>query len=625
MNKYHYFYGQIVTDDELRNAFDKIEQYLTNQNSELDHSGIFDGLAVSATSPISMSVEVTAGAARESGNGFRIPVSVYQTFDCNEDEYGNSTISDLLAGEGRWCSLYIRYQREESNPRTDDYGTLIYYDQMDGFELFIRRGTKGNTVDKDTLDKPATIGSAVLLCDLWFEDGATFIESSDIVLTRRQEYFRKDLLGTTETATSIKGAIDILSEKLGIDLLDADQPTGADDGAHYVGLGGHDSQSEFQWADGGYLTASGDNVHEALKKIVTDLGNSQGQSKAGGRLISADNTKPIWADSNNLGDDSTIDSSVMGYIEAIVGDLASVNGEDLIGVSYVSVSYLGEIYSITTATTIKEQIEQLAEKILTRIDVEGDDRIAGNLLPATTDTHEVGSASYLFQAIHTNRIITSSNHCEIGSTDSGGGGTAFVSYDTIVAYLETIAGDPVFYPTVNNDLSIGTSAKRIKEIYATDINVDNGNVALGGGAKIVDNDHKTSIIQMHACAQAGLEGSFIKSYDGDYLRNRNTTDTLWFPINLRNGQIIQNISVYCGHTTTAKLDVILMDYNTDGGYSTIATQNFTGFGYRDVVISGLNYIVTLGKIPVVKVEFTSYLDQRVYNCRVEFENVEWPL
>ncbi|MDO8941683.1 MAG: hypothetical protein Q7U75_00790, partial [Desulfobacterales bacterium] len=220
-------------------------------------------------------------------------------------------------------------------------------------------GVKGGVAFKATLARAGILTTAVMLADIWFEAGATEIDAADIELTRREDYYRADVSGISIVAGSPKAGLQQLGAivtTIPVGLANADLPTGANDGAHKIGLGGHASQPGWQWETGVQLNAPGDTVHDVLEKIVSDLGRLEAQGVPGSRLLAAGAVTETWADGSTV-DPGIYDDTIGGYLAGMVRDLAGAAGGDKVGAPVVA----GAPYALPAGTVEKHLGELLAD------------------------------------------------------------------------------------------------------------------------------------------------------------------------------------------------------------------------------------------------------------------------
>lgn len=382
MKKHTWYYNQIVTETDMNEEATWIQDAEKNLARDIAEYGAFSGLNVSPTGPATTSVVVSAGVARDRNSGSRMELQLAQNVACDQDEFGNPTYTDLLPGEGRWCSIYVRPKVVDSDLRTDGHGFPVWFTQTESLEFFLHVGIKGPIADKAILARPGLLTTAVMLSDIWFEAGSTAIDLADLDVSRREDYYRATVAGVDVVAGSPKVALQQLGAVVSgsvANLADPDLPTGANDGAHQVGLGGHATENEWQWEGARQLDATGDNVHEVVQKIVSDLGRMETQGVPGSRLVSAGGVTETWADASTV-DAGVYDDSVGGYLAGIVKDLAGVEG----GLKVGGDSSVGSPYSLS-AISLQGHDEELLVSLNDHVNTSGHP-VNAISHPATTST-----------------------------------------------------------------------------------------------------------------------------------------------------------------------------------------------------------------------------------------------
>lgn len=416
MKKHTWYYNQIVTETEMNEEATWAQDAEKNLARDIAEYGVFSGLNVSPTGPATTSVVVAAGVGRDRNSGSRMELQLAQNVACDQDEFGNPTYTDLLPGEGRWCSIYVRPKVVDSDLRTDGHGFPVWFTQTESLEFFLHVGIKGAVAFKATLARPGLLTTAVMLSDIWFEAGATAIDLADLDVTRREDYYRADVSGVSIVAGSPKAGLQQLGAivaTIPVNLADADLPTGANDGAHQIGLGGHATENEWQWEGARQLDAAGDDVHEVVQKIVSDLGRLETQGVPGSRLVSAGGVTETWANGDTV-DAGVYDDSVGGYLAGIVKDLAGVEG----GLRVGGDSSVGAPYSLT-AVSLQGHDEELLVGLNDHVNTSGHpvDAISH---PVTTSTFADARVLAANQGINRwNELVNILGEKPVGAGTSG--------------------------------------------------------------------------------------------------------------------------------------------------------------------------------------------------------------
>jgi hypothetical protein len=494
MKIHTFYYGQIVTESDLNDGFTWVQNAEKSLAKDIAENGVFDGLLVTPTSPVSTSVEVSDGVGRIVDDGSRVYNSATQIVPCTVDEFGVATFTDLIAGEGRWCSIYAKFKSVNSDLKTDGHGLPVWFTTSESVEFFLHLAPKGLIINKTTLPRPGTIPTAILLADIWFEFGSLPIIAGHLETTRREDYYRQIVSGIEISAGSPKATLPLLGSAISAvtsSFTDPDLPTGAADGAHSIGLGGTASLPQFQWAGGNFLDSFGDNVHMTLEKIVSDLGNLQTSGSSGSHLISH-NITMTWFGGVAPTD---FDSSIGGALEGTIFDLSKsvgVSGADLVGSSLVA----GAPYALAAAS-IQTQLVTLLGDLNNHVNTAGH---ASNAITcaATIATWADGSwlaSQNLLQRFESLVSVLGQMQVALGPTGAGliGCGLTSQSHSTetlswpgnvsvndkfiavanSVVHRVSVDGDTRlagnFNPLANLGASLGTLVRQFQNVYVENI------------------------------------------------------------------------------------------------------------------------------------------------------------
>jgi hypothetical protein len=175
VNRYDYFYRQVVTEAELDAGFTAAED--ADHALAVDNGlfGIAAGMSVTQHGAGDMTVDVSLGSAYDNlGQRIRIPTN--QNCDLSEDHTGTPT-EVLGAGNERWVSLFVKFKRVESDPRVDGHGTTIQYSRAEGWEFYVTMGAEAVI---PTATKPALETDGVLLADVHLTTTPDTILTADI-------------------------------------------------------------------------------------------------------------------------------------------------------------------------------------------------------------------------------------------------------------------------------------------------------------------------------------------------------------------------------------------------------------------------------------------------------------
>ena len=173
MNRSDFYYRQIVTEQEMDQAFDDVENAIDQQildQTDDDHAmwGVYNGLLVAEQSVPDLTVQVSDGIAYDE-NGKRLVHSGGPT--------SLNLASYVPAGGGE--SVYVRVYAErdtvESDPRIDGNAVALNYRIADSILFSLAAGTAGGSPTR-----PAIVADKVLLATVLLTNGQTQIQDSDI-------------------------------------------------------------------------------------------------------------------------------------------------------------------------------------------------------------------------------------------------------------------------------------------------------------------------------------------------------------------------------------------------------------------------------------------------------------
>lgn len=171
MDRSDFYFKQNVTQAELDQAFSDCEnadRALVSDHTDGDHAlwGVLTGYEVTESGTPDLYVQVANGYAYDEG-GQRIPHT------------GGPTAVDLSSGvpgsNSRYVRVYVEFDRDLTDPRTDGDGASIDYRQAESPLFSIQLGTIAASPTK-----PAILANKVLLATVLLPTGKTQIFDSDI-------------------------------------------------------------------------------------------------------------------------------------------------------------------------------------------------------------------------------------------------------------------------------------------------------------------------------------------------------------------------------------------------------------------------------------------------------------
>ncbi len=274
-NRLNYYFRQKVTEAELDLGFTYLEE--ADRDFVTDHAliGVVNGMVVTERGAgANLSVDVSAGRAYDK-NGARISFGTTQNVDVSVDE-GSASTAVVGVGNSKIISVFAKFVRNLTDPRTDGNSLTVYFDEAESFQFVVRQGAEALSPAPPPLD-----GTFILLADITRAFGQTTIVNANIdtaVGSRREDM----LVRTGATFNLRRGRIkDAFSDVLDyLNTNDANLSTHLNDATD-----AHDATAisflaaQSAWADATDLVAT--DVQAAIDEIVTDLAAAGGAAKVG--------------------------------------------------------------------------------------------------------------------------------------------------------------------------------------------------------------------------------------------------------------------------------------------------------------------------------------------------------
>ncbi len=180
-----YYFRQKVTEAELDLGFELLERADRNLAADIGLFGLVSGAVPAQHSPLAdLSVDLTAPARAYDRAGQRVFFGTGQTVDCSVDQNGLPT-EVTAAGNERWVSLFLRFDRSLSDPRTDGNSQQVLFRRDESFALVVRQGPEAPV---GAARRPDLEEAELLVCDVRRTAGQTQIFGVDLDLTRRQAF-----------------------------------------------------------------------------------------------------------------------------------------------------------------------------------------------------------------------------------------------------------------------------------------------------------------------------------------------------------------------------------------------------------------------------------------------------
>ncbi len=266
----NFYFRQKVAESELDDAFDYAEQ--ADQAIVIDNAlvGVNAGLVVAqrGAGP-NLTVDVSAGSAANK-DGQRMATSVTTNVNVASDE---SSVSTTVTGAGnsKIISVFMKFRRVLTDPRTDGNSATVYFLESEGVEFIVRQGAEAVTPAPPPLD-----GEHILLADITRTFGQTTITNADISIARREDVI---VAAGSPRALRRGTALAALTDLLG--WLNG-HLTGASDRHVATAV---DVAIASTWADASSIV--GTDVDAALEEIVSDLAATTGAGRVGAAASAA--------------------------------------------------------------------------------------------------------------------------------------------------------------------------------------------------------------------------------------------------------------------------------------------------------------------------------------------------
>lgn len=179
-NRLDFYFKQKVTEAELDEAFDHLETAQFNLMKDAGTYGVFSGLAVTAQASPDLTVQVSIGTGYDKA-GERLRVPSAQTVNLAVD-FNAVTTAVSGAGNSKYISLFLMFDRNLTDPRTDGNSTTVFFERAESYSFHVVQGAEAVSPSKPALDS-----AGILLCDVLRVYGGTTIINGAIEQTTRRE------------------------------------------------------------------------------------------------------------------------------------------------------------------------------------------------------------------------------------------------------------------------------------------------------------------------------------------------------------------------------------------------------------------------------------------------------
>lgn len=191
MDKRKFYLDQVVKDEDLNGLQDSIENADFNLAKDLGLSGIVRGLNVIPNVPADLSTSVTNGIA-------------YDAYGKRIEQPGEIVLSAAAhivadAGNERWLTIVVAFDRNDYEQRQDSQGTPLFYRSDEYYKLSVLPGVEAPV---GTATRPAPAVGEIILADVHLQYGQATITLEDIDTSRRMTF-----AGSVISVSSPAGAV----------------------------------------------------------------------------------------------------------------------------------------------------------------------------------------------------------------------------------------------------------------------------------------------------------------------------------------------------------------------------------------------------------------------------------
>lgn len=217
------FFSQLLTEAELDQMLDQLEQAIWDFASDAGIFGVISGAALTETGPQTMNILSSNPCKSYDQEGRRIYYPDLQTVDCSVDYVGNPTIP--AGGKERWLMIVLEFDRNLYNLRQDGNGADVYYNVDEFFVIKVVAGPEVTTpIGSPAADGPTKPTDALVLGDIKIDSATTVITTGMINFTRRDnfQFAAAGAIGVTSgawtkidnTVAQLQAALDSIDNEL---------------------------------------------------------------------------------------------------------------------------------------------------------------------------------------------------------------------------------------------------------------------------------------------------------------------------------------------------------------------------------------------------------------------------
>lgn len=179
-----FYFREPVTESELNGAFADLEAADQTLTASLGFLGVVANAVVSQHAPVpNLTVDVSGPGIVFDQGGRHIFFSPTQNVNLAVDDNGVSTAVQT-AGNNKWVSVFVLFDRVLSDPRVDGNSQTIYFRHDESFRFSVVQGAEAAA---NQINPPLLRSDAILLADIRLTSGQAQIGNGDISIARRQD------------------------------------------------------------------------------------------------------------------------------------------------------------------------------------------------------------------------------------------------------------------------------------------------------------------------------------------------------------------------------------------------------------------------------------------------------
>jgi hypothetical protein len=332
----NYYYRELVTNAELNAGFQGLEDADHNLMLDLSMVGIASGAVVTqhAGTP-NLTVDVTGPGIAYDEFGQRILIPSLQTKDVSVDDSSTATTVSGVGNE-KWVSLFVKFQRNLSDPRVDGNSNTVYFQSDESYKWSVIQGSEAPV---GTATRPALATDGILLADIQRTQGQTQILNANISTSRRQ-----DMLVASGSPQALRRGLlkDALTDFVGWY------------NNHVTGVADRHTAAMVDWTAGGATWAGGTSPafsngtsQVTISKIINDLAALT--SGASGAHRSGCDARSNWLDST-----TNVATTTFAAINKIITDLTGHSSPVSCGATKVGFATSGSLLSSDVGDALTE-------------------------------------------------------------------------------------------------------------------------------------------------------------------------------------------------------------------------------------------------------------------------------